>query len=116
MPPVGGLITYGEEGARKHQAIPDTEIKLCDLVDHDNITKEADIEAMKSFYGTSKISFRLNRVKALPITINNLIDFRRFDGTAVSIKDLSDCLMSLGFSTFSCLETLVHDKVGAPWS
>ena len=70
------MITYGEEGARKHQAIPDTEIKLCDLVDHDNITKEADIEAMKSFYGTSKISFRLNRVKSLPTAMNNLSGFQ----------------------------------------
>ena len=56
------MITYGEEGARKHQAIPDTEVKLCDLVDDDNITKKADIEIVKSFYGASKISLRLVRL------------------------------------------------------
>ena len=59
---VGGLITYGGEGGRKQQAIPDTEVKLCDLVDHDDIANQEDVEAMKSFYGASKISIRLIRV------------------------------------------------------
>ena len=54
---VGGLITYGEEGARKHQTIPDTKIQVSDLVD--DTLEVADIEVIKSFYGPYKISFRL---------------------------------------------------------
>ena len=55
--PVGGLITYGEEGARKHQTIPDTKIQVSDHVE--DTLELADIEVIKSFYGPYKISFRL---------------------------------------------------------
>ena len=100
---------------RKHQAIPDTQVKVCDLAD--DIMKGADIEAMKSFYGASNISFRLVRVLYLFATEDSLIrrlDFRRFDGAGVPIKDLSDCLKSLGFSCLEIPGTLIHDKVGVP--
>ena len=50
------MITYGEEGARKHQTIPDTKIQVSDLVD--DTLKVADIEVIKSYYGSSKIFFR----------------------------------------------------------
>ena len=51
------MITYGEEGARKHQTIPDTKIKVSDLVG--DTLEVADTEVIKSFYGPYKISFRL---------------------------------------------------------